>query len=55
MSFVKGVAVGLVAGMAAGVIVMPKPKKACGRMKKSADRAARSIGDLVDSIISVVV
>ena len=55
MSFIKGMAIGIVTGAIAGVVMMPKPKRRCARMHKSADKAARSIGELVDSIISVIV
>ena len=55
MSFIKGMAVGLVTGAVTGIVLMPKPKRRCMHMRKSADKAARSIGELVDSIISVIV
>lgn len=55
MSFVKGMAVGVLTGAIAGVVLMPKPRHQCRHMRKSADKAARSIGELVDSIISVLV
>ncbi|MBR5519976.1 MAG: hypothetical protein IKU55_04585 [Clostridia bacterium] len=55
MSFIKGMVVGVVTGAVAGVVMMPKPKRRCAHMKKSADRAARSIGELVDSILAVVI
>ena len=55
MSFIKGMVVGVVTGALAGVVMMPKPKRRCAHMKKSADKAARSIGELVDSILAVVI
>ncbi|MBQ4047438.1 MAG: hypothetical protein IKC99_01675 [Clostridia bacterium] len=55
MAFIKGMVVGVVTGALAGVVMMPKPKRRCAHMRKSADKAARSIGELVDSIISVIV
>jgi gas vesicle protein len=55
MSFIKGMIVGVVTGVVAGMVVMPKPKRRCAHMRKSADKAARSIGELVDSIIAVLV
>ena len=55
MAFIKGIVVGVVTGAVAGVVMMPKPKRRCAHMRKSADKAARSIGELVDSIISVIV
>ena len=55
MSFIKGMVVGVVTGAVAGVVMMPKPKRRCAHMKKSADKAARSIGELVDSILAVVI
>ena len=55
MSFIKGMAVGLVTGAVTGIVLMPKPKRRCMHMRKSADKAARSIGELVDSSISVIV
>jgi gas vesicle protein len=53
MSFMKGMAVGIVAGAIAGVVLTPKPKKFGMRLKKTASKAARNIGDMVDNIISV--
>ena len=55
MSFLKGMALGVAAGAIAGAILTPKPKHRCLRMRKSADKAAKSIGELVDSIIAVLI
>ncbi len=54
MSFIKGMAAGMAAAAVAGFIVMPKPRKYAVHMKRSADKAAKSIGELVDSVISVI-
>ena len=54
MSFIKGMAAGMAAAAVAGFIVMPKPRKYAVHMKRSADKAAKSIGELVDSVISVL-
>lgn len=54
MSFIKGMAAGVVAGAVISMALMPKPKRFTNQLKKSADRAAHSLGDLVDSVISVI-
>jgi gas vesicle protein len=54
MSFIKGMAAGLVVGAVAGVILTPKPKRYAAQMKRTADRAVRGIGDLVDNVMSVI-
>ncbi len=54
MSFIKGMAAGIVAGAAISMALMPKPKRFTHQLKKSADRAAHSLGELVDSVISVI-
>jgi hypothetical protein len=45
-------AAGIVAGTIAGVMMTPKPKNYGTHMKKTAGRAARNIGDIVDNIVS---
>ena len=52
MTFMKGVAAGMIAGAIAGAVLMPKPKRFGARMKKTANKAARSVGEMVDNIIS---
>lgn len=52
MSFMKGMAAGIVAGAIAGVVLTPKPKKHGMKLKKTASRAVRNIGDMVDNIVS---
>jgi gas vesicle protein len=44
--FIKGIAIGLIAGTAIGVAVMPKSKQ-CKRMT---GRFLRAAGDIVDNI-----
>lgn len=53
MSFMKGMAAGIVAGAIAGVILTPKPKKFNTRLKKTAGRTVRNISDMVDNIVSI--
>lgn len=54
MNFIKGMAAGMAVAAVAGFVILPKPRKYALHMKKSADRAARSIGDLVDTVVSVL-
>ncbi len=51
-SFIKGMAAGIVAGAIAGVALTPKPKSYGVRMKKTAARAAKNLGDIVDNVVS---
>jgi len=54
MSFIKGIATGFIAGAVVSMAVMPKPKRYGSHLRRSANRTAHSIGDLVDSVISVL-
>ena len=54
MSFIKGMAAGIVAGAVLSMVAMPKPKRYASHVRREAGRAASSIGDLVDSVISVL-
>ena len=44
--FMKGIAIGLVAGTAIGIVVMPKSKQC----KKMAGRFLRAAGEIADNI-----
>ena len=48
MSFFKGMGIGVVVGAAAGMIAMPK------KSKMTVGRALRSVGDVVDSVVSAI-
>jgi len=54
MSFFKGMAAGLLVGAVAGAVITPKPKRYAAQMKKTADKAVQSIGDLVENVMSIM-
>ena len=48
MSFFKGMGVGMAVGAAAGMLVLPK------KQKMTVGKALRSVGDVVDTVVSAI-
>ncbi len=48
MSFVKGMSIGMAAGAAIGMLVMPK------KQKSTVGKALRSVGNVVDSVAGAI-
>lgn len=55
MKFVKGVAVGLIAGTVAGIMILPQNRRKTSRMVRSkANRAMKKISGIVDDFSNVI-
>ena len=54
IAFIKGMATGLLVGAVAGVVLTPKPRRYAAQMKKTAEKAVQSIGDLVENVMSIM-
>ena len=55
MRFVKGVAVGLIAGAVAGMMILPQTRRKTSRIVRSkADKAIKKIGNIVNDFSDII-